>query len=178
MVVHLISPDGRYDRSTCATTPRCRSRTSWRACRASATCACSARATTHARLARSGEGRRARPHRRRRGARDPRAERAGRRRRGRRTARCRAGRLPAQRRTPRAGCSTEEQFGDIIVKTGANGEVTRLARRRPRRAGRQRLRAALAAGQRARRRAFAIFQAPGSNALELSDARSARRWRS
>ena len=78
-----------------------------------------------ARLARSGEGRRARPDGRRRGARDPRAERAGRGRRDRRTP-TPAG-IDLQLSINAQGrLQTEEEFGEIVVKTGANGEVTRL----------------------------------------------------
>ena len=66
--------------------------------------------------------------------------------------------------------STEEEFGDIIVKTGADGEITRLQRRRAHRARRRRLRAALAAQQQARRRASPIFQRAGRRTRsQLSD---------
>jgi hydrophobe/amphiphile efflux-1 (HAE1) family protein len=62
---------------------------------------------------------------------------------------------------------TEEEFGDIILKTGDNGEITRL---------RDVARLELAAGDYALRSmlddkeavGIGIFQAPGSNALELS----------
>ena len=61
----------------------------------------------------------------------------------------------------------EEEFGDIILKTGANGEITRL---------RDVARLELAAGDYALRSlldgkeavGIGIFQAPGSNALQLS----------
>jgi hypothetical protein len=47
MVVHLLSPDGKLrHRSTCATTPPCTSRTSWRACPGVGQAICSAPATT------------------------------------------------------------------------------------------------------------------------------------
>ncbi|HEX6617384.1 MAG TPA: efflux RND transporter permease subunit [Gemmatimonadales bacterium] len=63
----------------------------------------------------------------------------------------------------------EQEFGDIIVRTGADGEITRL---------RDVARIELAAGDYALRSmlnnqdavALPIFQAPGSNALELSAA--------
>ena len=71
---------------------------------------------------------------------------------------------------------TEEEFGDIIVKTGADGEVTRLRDVAPHRARRRRLRAALAARQQAGGRRSPIFQAPGSNAHRRSPTTSARRW--
>ncbi|HET6837169.1 MAG TPA: efflux RND transporter permease subunit, partial [Gemmatimonadales bacterium] len=67
----------------------------------------------------------------------------------------------------RGRLSTEEEFGDIILKTGENGEITRL---------RDVARLDLAAGDYALRSmldgkeavGIGIFQAPGSNALELS----------
>jgi multidrug efflux pump len=63
---------------------------------------------------------------------------------------------------------TEEEFGDIVVKTGQNGEITRL---------RDIARLELGASEYALRSllnnksavAIAIFQAPGSNALSISD---------
>ncbi|MBC8039697.1 MAG: efflux RND transporter permease subunit, partial [Opitutaceae bacterium] len=67
----------------------------------------------------------------------------------------------------------EQEFGDIIVKTGAGGELTRL---------KDVARIELAAGSYALRSllnntdavAIPVFQAPGSNALQLSsDVRSA-----
>src|ERR671916_1026431 len=68
----------------------------------------------------------------------------------------------------RGRLSTEEEFGDIILKTGENGEVTRL---------RDVARLQLGAGDYALRSlldgkeavGIGIFQAPGSNALELSN---------
>jgi multidrug efflux pump len=63
---------------------------------------------------------------------------------------------------------SEEEFGDIVVKTGANGEITRL---------RDIARIELGASQYSLRSlldnkpaaAIGIFQAPGSNALAISD---------
>ncbi|BBA32896.1 OqxB integral membrane protein [Methylocaldum marinum] len=63
---------------------------------------------------------------------------------------------------------TEDEFGDIVVKTGAGGEITRL---------RDVARIELGASEYALRSllnnqqavAVAIFQAPGSNAIALSD---------
>ncbi|MGH7536867.1 MAG: efflux RND transporter permease subunit, partial [Gemmatimonadales bacterium] len=68
----------------------------------------------------------------------------------------------------RGRLANEEEFGDIIVKTGVEGEVTRL---------RDVARIEMAAGDYALRSllnnqpavALPIFQAPGSNALQLSD---------
>jgi multidrug efflux pump len=62
---------------------------------------------------------------------------------------------------------TEEEFGGIVLKTGANGEVTRLAdvARLELGASEYSLRSLLDNEQAV---AIAIFQAPGSNALELS----------
>jgi len=67
----------------------------------------------------------------------------------------------------RGRLATEEEFGDIILKTGDDGEITRL---------RDVARLELAAGDYALRSmldgkeavGIGIFQAPGSNALELS----------
>src|SRR3954453_2601957 len=63
---------------------------------------------------------------------------------------------------------SEEEFGDIVVKTGANGEITRL---------RDVARIELGAAEYALRSlldnksavAIPIFQSPGSNALSISD---------
>ena len=66
----------------------------------------------------------------------------------------------------RAGSPTSTQFGNIIVKTGSDGAITRLTRRRPRRTRRADLRQAFtldgkpAAG-------IAIFQSPDANALDV-----------
>src|SRR5919202_956579 len=67
----------------------------------------------------------------------------------------------------RGRLASEEEFGDIILKTGADGEITRL---------RDVARLELAAGDYALRSmldgkeagGIGIFQAPGSNALQLS----------
>src|SRR5437867_2836512 len=67
----------------------------------------------------------------------------------------------------RGRLATEEEFGDIILKSGDNGEITRL---------RDVARLELAAGDYALRSmldgkeavGIGIFQAPGSNALQLS----------
>src|SRR6476659_2255492 len=67
----------------------------------------------------------------------------------------------------RGRLNTEEEFGDIILKTGDNGQITRL---------RDVARLELAAGDSALRSmldgkeavGIGIFQAPGSNALQLS----------
>ena len=64
--------------------------------------------------------------------------------------------------------SSEEQFGDIVVKTGARGEVVRLCdvARIELGASEYGLRSLLDNKQAV---AIPIFQAPGSNALEISD---------
>src|SRR3982074_1894168 len=64
--------------------------------------------------------------------------------------------------------STEEQFGDIVVKAGARGEVTRLrgVARVGLGASEYGLRSLTANKQAV---AIPIFQAPGSNALQISD---------
>ena len=103
----------------------------------------------------------------RRGERHPRAERPGRGRRGRRAADA-GRRSTTSSASTRAGASLDEkEFGDIILKTGENGEITRL---------RDVARIELAAGDYALRSllnnkdavGIGIFQAPGSNALQLS----------
>ena len=65
--------------------------------------------------------------------------------------------------------STTEEFGDIVLKAGADGEIVRLCRRGAHRTGCRRLhlRARLD-GMNAS--AIGIFQAPGANALEIRDA--------
>ena len=75
------------------------------------------------------------------------------------------GRRPAALRQRAGPAADEEEFGDIIVKTGARRRGHAAARRRPHRARRGRLLAALAARQQGGGRASPIFQAPGSNAL-------------
>src|SRR5258707_6790307 len=64
--------------------------------------------------------------------------------------------------------STEEQFGDIVVKTGARGEVTHLrdVARVELGASEYSLRSLLDNKQAV---AIPIYQAPGSNALQISD---------
>ena len=63
---------------------------------------------------------------------------------------------------------TEEEFGEIVVKTGANGEITRLhdVARIELGASQYSLRSLLDNKSAA---AIGIFQAPGSNALAISD---------
>ena len=105
MVVHLLSPNDRYDmtylRNYAVLNVKDRLA---RIEGVGQVQLFGARRLFDARLARSAEGRRARPVGRRRGARDPRAERAGGGRRGRRLAeRCRASTC-SSRSTRRAGC--------------------------------------------------------------------------
>ena len=107
MVVHLVSPDGKYDtlylrnyarlhvKDELARLPGVGEAQHLRR-----------RRLRDARLARPGQGRLARPDRRRRGARDARAERAGLGRPARRRADAERQRLPDSRSTPRAACST------------------------------------------------------------------------
>ncbi|MCC6209211.1 MAG: efflux RND transporter permease subunit [Gammaproteobacteria bacterium] len=68
---------------------------------------------------------------------------------------------------------TEEEFGDIVVKAGAGGELTRLrdVARLELGASEYALRSLLNNSQAV---AVVIFQAPGSNAIELSDQVRAR----
>ena len=69
--------------------------------------------------------------------------------------------------------STTEEFGDIVLKSGADGEIVRLAdvARLELDAGDYTLRARLDGKEAA---AIGIFQAPGANALEIRDATIAR----
>jgi len=69
--------------------------------------------------------------------------------------------------------STSEEFGDIVLKSGADGEIVRLAdvARLELAAGDYTLRARLDGKEAA---AIGIFQAPGANALEIRDATIAR----
>ena len=69
--------------------------------------------------------------------------------------------------------STTEEFGDIVLKSGADGEIVRLAdvARLELAAGDYTLRARLDGKEAA---AIGIFQAPGANALEIRDAAIAR----
>jgi multidrug efflux pump len=69
--------------------------------------------------------------------------------------------------------STTEEFGDIVLKSGADGEIVRLAdvARLELAAGDYTLRARLDGKEAA---AIGIFQAPGAKALEIRDAAIAR----
>ena len=67
-----------------------------------------------------------------------------------------------------AGSRTRRSSATSSSRPARDGEVTRLRDVARHRARRRRLRAARAARQQDRRRASAIFQAPGSNALALS----------
>ncbi len=74
------------------------------------------------------------------------------------------------RSTPRAGSSTEEEFGNIIVKTGPNGEKTLLkdVARLELGASGYSLRSLL---NNKAAVAFPIFQSPGANALRAFEER-------
>ena len=69
--------------------------------------------------------------------------------------------------------STAEEFGDIVLKSGADGEIVRLAdvARLELAAGDYTLRARLDGKEAA---AIGIFQAPGANALQIRDATIAK----
>ena len=129
MVVHLLSPNDRYDMTLPAQLRACCNvKDGWRASPASATVhAVRRRRLRDARLARSAEGRRsAASPPSDVVARDPRAERAGRRRRRRRAAGAARRRLPAldQRAGPPA--APRRSSATSSCKTGADGAVTRL----------------------------------------------------
>ena len=166
MVVHLLSPNDRYDMTYLRNYARAQRQGSAGAHRRRRPgAAVRRRRLCDAGLARSAEGRRARPV-------------------GRATWCARSAAQNVQVAAGVVGASpsdagldlqlsinaqgrlqTEEEFGDIIVKTGANGEVTRLRDVARIELGAARLRAALAARQQAGGRRSPIFQAPGSNAL-------------
>ncbi len=169
MVVHLLSPNDRYDmmylRNYAVLNVKDRLA---RIDGVGQVQLFGSRRLCDARVARSAEGRRARPVGERRGARDPRAERAGRGRRHRRLAEP-AGRRPAAL-DQRAGPAAER------------GGVRRHHRQDRRRTARSRGCATSPASSSARpntrcarcsttsrRSRSAIFQAPGSNAIEISD---------
>ena len=179
MVVHLISPDDRYDMLYLRNYALLQRQGPARHDRtASATCSCfGSRRLRDARLARPGEGRRARPDRQRRRGRDPRAERAGRRRRHRRARPTANGvELPAHRSTPRAAAD-EEEFGDIIVKRGATAPSRACATSRASSSALRRLCAALAARQ-PHGGGHSDLPARPAPTPSRSPTRSAPRWRS
>ena len=170
----LFSPDDRYDRLYLAQLRRAAGQGRARAPpRRRRRAAVRLRRLRDARLARPRQGRRARPDRERRRRRDPRAERAGRGRRLGSAARSRppanAGRISRSQINAKGRLVDEEEFGNIIVKTGSDGENTRL---------RDVARIELGADNYALRSlldnktavAMPIFQRPGSNAIAISDA--------
>ena len=104
MVVHLVSPDERYDMLYLSQLRAPAGPDELRAhCRRRQRAGVRRRRVQHARLARSGPARVAAAHRQRRRARDPRAERPGRRRRARRTAGADRHDVPALGQRARAG---------------------------------------------------------------------------
>ena len=178
MVVHLLSPDSRYDLLYLRNYALLQVHDVLaRHSRNGAGAGLRRRRLRHAGLARSGQGRRPRSDARRSGAT----------RSGSRTSRWRpawSARPPMP--TPvdyqltinaRGRLANEEEFGDIILKTGANGEITRL---------RDVARVELAAGDYALRSlldgkpAVGIADLPGAGLQRArsSRARSARPWRS
>ena len=177
LVVHLISPERPLRlRSTCATTRSSTSRTSSRGCRAWATCRCSARGDYSMRVWL-----------------DPQKLAARNLTAGDVVAAVReqnvqvaAGQLGAppandtafQIALNAAGRLTDEQqFGDIIIKTGDDGQLVRLRRRRARRARRAGLRDTQPPRQQA------LGRHPGVSVTGLQRARALRStyatpWRS
>ena len=150
MVVHLLSPNDRYDMTYLRNYARAQRQGPARAHRrASARCSCSAPATIRCA---SGSTRRRSPS----AACRPATSCA---RSARRTCRPRPAWSAPRRALPgvdlqlsinaQGRLQNEEEFGDIIVKTGPNGEVTRLRDIARHRARRRRVRAALAARQQA-----------------------------
>ena len=152
MVVHLTSPDGRYDSAVPAQLrhaqrPRHAGAHPGRRRRARVR----RRRLRHARVARSAEDGRARPHHRRRG-RAPSASRTCRWPPARSARRRRQARNSSSRSMPRAASRYEEEFGDVVVKTGAGRRSRAPARHRAPRTRRRHLRHAVRARQRKRRR--------------------------
>ena len=153
MVVHLVSPDGKYDslylRNYCA----CTSRTSWRACPASAMRRLFGGGDYAMRIwldpdkiasrgLTAGDVR----------ARGARAERAGLRRPARRRADAQRQRLPASRSTPRAACSTRRGVRRHRAQDRRRRRDRAPVRRRAHRTRRRRLHAARAPRRQERRR--------------------------
>ena len=122
-----------------------------------------------ARLARSAEGRRARPVGRATSC----ARSARRTCRPRPASSARRRACPAStcssRSTRRAACRPRRSSATSSSRPGADGEVTRLRDVARIELGASRVRAALAARQQAGGRRSPIFQAPGSNAIAISD---------
>ena len=71
-----------------------------------------------------------------------------------------------------------EEFGDIVVRENPDGSRVRLERRRARRARRAELPAVRHASTASPASVIAVFQMPGSNALEVADGITRARWTS
>jgi multidrug efflux pump len=167
MVVHLISPDDKYDATYLRNYAVLNIKDRLARCRASAKFRCSGcRQLRHARLARPAEGRPARPDSGRRGARHPRTERTGCSRRDRRLAGA-AGRRHAVLSQCPGPPAERAGVRDIVLKSSPDGSITRLAdvARVELDAAEYGLRSLLnnkpAIG-------MGIFQSPGANALDVS----------
>ena len=170
MVVHLLSPNDRYDmtylRNYAVLNVKDRLA---RIDGVGDVQLFGSRRLLDARLARPAEGRRARPVGRATSSREIRAQ----------NVQAAAGVVGASPSLPgvdlqlsinaQGRLQTEEEFGDIVVKTGADGEVTRLrdVARIELGASDYALRSLL--DNKAGGRASPIFQAPGSNAIAISD---------
>ena len=169
MVVHLLSPNDRYDmtylRNYAVLNVKDRLA---RIDGVGQVQLFGARRLFDAHLARSAEGRRARPVAERRGARNPRAERAGGRRLRRRLAERRRASTCSLRSTPRGVCRARKSSATSSSRPAPTAQITRL---------RDIARIELGAAEYALRSlldnksavAIGIFQAPGSNALAISD---------
>ena len=83
------------------------------------------------------------------------------------------GRVPAAASTRQGRLITEEEFGDIIIKTGARRRDDAAQGRRAHRARRGQTTRCAACSTTSRRSRIADLPAPGSNALELSECRRA-----
>jgi multidrug efflux pump len=169
MVVHLVSPDGKYDSLYLRNyAPARQGRTG--AISGGGRCAAVRRRRLRdAAVAGPRQDRRARPDRRRRAARGARTERAGLGRPARRGADAERQRLPDLPINAKGRLESVAEFGDIVLESGTGGEIVRLrdVARIELGAGDYTLRARLD-GKNAV--AIGIFQAPGANALQIRDA--------
>src|SRR5882672_8550453 len=159
---------GRSTRWPCRTMPTCKSQILSSACPASASSVYWRATLLDARLARPGQARKARNYGGRRSASDRRAERSGRRRQGRSVAD--DGRYRVRMQVGAVGrLSTSEQFGDIVVRTDpVKGSIVLLKDVARIELGALRYTSSAFFGDRPTI-GLAIYQAAGSNAVELKE---------
>ena len=170
MVVHLVSPDERYDMLYLSNYAHLQVRDELtRLPGVGAVAGLRRRRIQHARVARSGSAGVAPAHRQRRRPGDPRAERPGRGRRARRAAGAVRRHLPAVDQHP-GPAHHRAEFGNIVVRATDDGQITRLSRRARLELGSSRysLRSLLDNKPAV---AIGVFQRPGTNALAGVDGR-------